>query len=104
MKNKFTREEVLAMLFGRQDFGVTTSENLFKPTLDRIEKFKKTLAKEIPSLENVHEFRAMQMDYNYLINLISERKEWTRKDLKSLLKHIEDVTKIQIVKEISRML
>jgi hypothetical protein len=51
-------------------------------------------------LEGVKDFEYVNIDYNHLINLFSQKEIWTEEEIDNAMKEIVEATKVNIIKEL----
>jgi N-acetylneuraminic acid mutarotase len=94
MQNILSQEEIFKMLFNQEHL----NNSVFVKYFEEIESFKKDIKKHVKRLENVRDFDYMTIDYNYLINLFSQKELWTEEEIEGLMKEIVEATKVNIIR------
>jgi AbiV family abortive infection protein len=94
MKNILSQEEIFKMLFSKEHL----NNSVFVKHFEEIENFKKDIKNHIKRLRGVRDFESMTIDYNYLINLFSQKDFWTEEEIDNVMKEIVEATKVNIIR------
>jgi hypothetical protein len=94
MENILSQEKVFKMLFNREHLDTS----VFVKYFEDVENFKKDIKKHIKRLESVRDFEYMTIDYNYLINIFSQKEFWTEEEIDNIMKEVVESTKVNIIR------
>jgi len=94
MKNVFSQEEIFKMLFNQEHL----NNSVFVKYFQEIESFKNDIKNHIRRLVGVKDFESMTIDYNYLINLFSQKEFWTEEEVDRVMNEVMEATKINIIR------
>jgi len=94
MENAFSQEKIFKMLFNQEYSNIS----IFVKYFEEVENFKRDIKKHINRLENVRDFESMTIDYNYLINLFSQKESWTEEEIDNIMKEVVEATKVNIIR------
>jgi hypothetical protein len=94
MENTISQETIFKMLFNKEHL----SSSIFVKYFEEVENFKNDIKRHIKRLENVRDFESLTIDYNYLINLFSQKEFWTEEEIDRIMKEIVEATKVNIIR------
>ena len=94
MKNVFSQEEIFKMLFNQKYL----NNSVFLKYFQEIESFKNDIKNHIRRLVGVRDFESMTIDYNYLVNLFSQKELWTEEEIDDVMKEVVEATKVNIIR------
>ncbi|AZU97682.1 hypothetical protein PGDDIFCJ_00052 [Thermus phage YS40_Isch] len=102
MPKKVKTEEIMSSLI-QTNFTSSTNKNFFPITKREFFKLKKFLGKSL-NLEGIYEFDTLYLPVNEILSLLSQKEDWTLKELKLLDEQIKDYSLKYLVKAVADMI